>query len=528
MRKVTSPGVRSRALASCVIVCSLGQAVTLGDTQPELTGRRPNIILVLTDDQGYGDLGRNGNPVIKTPNIDRPYDEGVRFEDHHVSPTCAPTRCSLLSGRHEFKSGVTHTIYERERMSLKATTIAEVLKSAGYATGIFGKWHLGDEEPYQPQHRGFEEVFIHGAGGIGQSYPGTCGDAPGNTYFSPVILHNGVFEKTNGGVFEKTNGYCTDVFFNQAMKWIKDRKGDRPFFCYLCTNAPHEPHQVPEEYEKMYAGRLGEYFPEGEGKVGNQGKDRGKAGKASPAAEAAKFLGMVTNIDDNVGRLMAKLKEWGIDRDTLVIFMNDNGGTAGCRVFNAGMKGTKGTAHNGGTRAMCLWRWPGMLKPAPVHALTAHVDFFPTLAQLAGAKIPDQTSAKLEGYSLIPLLQNLAAPWHDDRILVTHLGRWKPGAPPEKLGVCSVRWRQYLYFPKADKGELYDLQTDPGETRNIAAQHPDVVEKLAKAYDQWWDETLPCLVNEEAYKTAPAVNPFKELYRKQYQGPGPNNVPSEK
>jgi arylsulfatase len=520
MTNHANPGVAFRTLAFCAVVFSLGQVIARGDTQSELIGRRPNIILILTDDQGYGDLARNGNPVIKTPNIDRLYDEGVRFEDHHVSPTCSPTRCSILTGRHEFKSGVTHTINERERMSLKATTIAEVLKTAGYTTGIFGKWHLGDEEPYQPQNRGFDEVFIHGAGGIGQSYPGSCGDAPGNTYFSPVILHN--------GVFEKTNGYCTDVFFNQAVKWIEGRKSDRPFFCYIPTNAPHQPHQVPEEYEKLYAGRLEAYFPEGRGQPDTEGKNKDKSPKTSPAVEAAKFLGMITNIDDNVGRLLAKLKELGIDRNTLVIFMNDNGGTAGCRIFNAGMKGAKGTAHNGGTRAMCLWRWPGTLKPASTHGLTAHLDFFPTLAELAGAKVPAETAAKLEGFSLIPLLGNAQGPWHDDRMLFTHVGRWGVGEPPMKYGPCSVRWRQYLYFPKAaDKGELYDLQADPGENKNIAAQHPDVVDRITKAYDQWWDETLPCLVNEDAYKTAPAMNPFKELYWQQYQGPGPNNVPME-
>ncbi len=236
---------------------------------------------------------------------------------------------------------------------------------------------------------------------------------------------------------------------------------------------------------------------------------------------------MITNIDDNVGRLMARLEEWGLERDTLVIFMNDNGGTAGCRIFNAGMKGGKLTAHNGGTRAMCLWRWPGTLKPGPVRALTAHVDLFPTLVELAGATVSAETRAGFEGFSLIPLLQDAAARWHDDRMLFTHVGRWAPGTPPVKFGACSVRWRQYLYFPKGDLGELYDLQTDPGETKNLAAQHPEVAARLAKAYDAWWDETLPCLVNEEAYQTAPRINPFKALYWKQYQGPGPNHVPPE-
>ena len=173
---------------------------------------KPNIIFILTDDQGYGDISAHGNPILKTPNLDRLHREGVRFTDFHVSPTCAPTRAALLTGRHEFRNGVTHTIAERERLAPDAITLPQVLRRAGYATGIFGKWHLGDEPAYQPRKRGFDEVFIHGAGGIGQSYPGSCGDAPGNRYFNPLILHN--------DKFEKTSGYCTDVFFKQALAWI--------------------------------------------------------------------------------------------------------------------------------------------------------------------------------------------------------------------------------------------------------------------------------------------------------------------
>src|ERR1700690_3671947 len=185
--------------------------------------RRPNIVFVLTDDQGYGDLSCHGNPILKTPNLDRLHAEGVRFTDFHVSPTCSPTRSALMTGRHEFKNGVTHTILERERLTLKATTVAQALQSAGYTTGIFGKWHLGDEAAYQPDRRGFDEVFIHGCGGIGQSYPGSCGDAPGNTYFDPVLLHN--------RKFVKTKGYCTDVFFSQALHWIDARRKEKaPFY----------------------------------------------------------------------------------------------------------------------------------------------------------------------------------------------------------------------------------------------------------------------------------------------------------
>lgn len=449
---------------------------------------KPNIIFILTDDQGYGDLSCHGNPILKTPNLDRLHDEGVRFTDFHVSPTCAPTRSALMTGRHEFRNGVTHTIYERERLTLKATTIAQVLQSAGYTTGIFGKWHLGDEAEYQPNRRGFDEVFIHGAGGIGQTYPGSCGDAPGNTYFSPAILHN--------GRFEKTHGYCTDVFFAQAQKWIEATQGRRPFFTYIACNAPHAPLQVPPEYEQRYHGKVG--------------------------TNVAKFFGMIANIDNNVGRLLEKLKAWGIERDTLVIFMNDNGGTAGTAVFNAGMRGQKVTPWLGGTRAASFWRWPGTLKPADVTALAAHIDFFPTLAELAGAKLSDEVKAQVEGRSLVTLLKDPAASW-PERTLFTHVGRWERGqAAAAKYLHCSVRnpgWHLVCDAKSSEKRwQLFDVKHDPGEKMDIATQNPEMVSALEKAYDQWWDSVQPQLVNETA--VGPKENPFKELYRKQFGDSG--------
>ena len=450
---------------------------------------RPNIVFVLTDDQGFGDMSCHGNPVLRTPNLDRLHDEGVRFRDFHVSPTCAPTRAALFTGRHEFRNGVTHTIYERERLTLPATTLAQVLQRAGYTTGIFGKWHLGDEAAYQPGRRGFDEVFIHGAGGIGQTYPGSCGDAPGNTYFNPAILHN--------GRFEKTQGYCTDVFFGQALKWMEAVKGRAPFFAYIALNAPHAPLQVRPEDEQRYAGKVG--------------------------TNVAKFFGMIANIDDNVGRLLAKLKELSLDENTLVIFMNDNGGTAGVNLFNAGMKGSKGTPWLGGTRAASFWRWPGTFKPAEVDKLTAHVDFFPTLAELAGATLTNDVKQQVEGRSLVPLLRNPTAPW-PERVLVTHVGRWERGqVAGAKFRQCSVRSPRWHLVCVAKNGQkhwqLFDVGADPGEARDVAAQHPEVVQEFEAAYDQWWDSVQPQLVNENA--VGPKVNPFKELYWKQFGG-GPD------
>ncbi|MBB6048600.1 arylsulfatase [Armatimonas rosea] len=446
--------------------------------------KKPNIVLILTDDQGFGDLSCHGNPVLKTPHIDRLHDEGVRFTHFHVSPTCSPTRAALLTGKHEMRSGISHTIYERERLSLKATTLAQVLQGVGYATGIFGKWHLGDEDAYQPDKRGFDEVFIHGAGGIGQSYPGSCGDAPGNTYFDPAIWHN--------GRFEKTKGYCTDVFFAQATRWIEEKRAEKaPFFAYITPNAPHAPLQVRPEDEARYAGKVAD-------------------------KQAAKFFGMIANIDDNIGKLLERLKELGIERETLVVFMNDNGGTAGVKVFNAGMRASKNTVYQGGTRAASFWRWPGTLKPADCDRLTAHLDILPTLAELTGAKAPRE----LDGRSLVSLLKNPQAKW-GDRMLFVHTGRWEPGQPPSKYGNAGVRFSHYNAVATKNPSacwQLFDLDTDPGETTDISAQNPALVQKVNAAYDSWWASVLPCLENEDAYKTAPKVNPFKARYEKQFGG----------
>jgi len=458
---------------------------------------RPNVVLVITDDQGYGELACHGNKIIKTPNLDALGARSTRFTSFYVSPTCAPTRASLMTGRHEFRSGVTHTIYERERLTLKATTVAQVLGKAGYTTGVFGKWHLGDQEPYQPNRRGFDEVFIHGAGGIGQSYRGSCGDAPGNKYFDPAIRHN--------GSFVKTKGFCTDIFFTQALRWIKANK-DRPFFAYITTNAPHGPLVCPESYVKPYL---------------EAGLDKG----------AAAFYGMITNIDDNVGILAKKLDEWGLTDKTLVIFMTDNGsaqagprgrrrrpkGKAPAKVeapkvsflYNAGMRGKKGSPYEGGTRVPCFMSWKGHIREGvDVAALAAHVDLLPTLAELCGGKLPD--GVRLDGRSLARLLKDPAADW-PDRYLFTHRGRWGKGKAAEsKYNACAVRNQR---FRLVNNKELYDIVHDPGEKTNVIDKHPDVVAAMRKAYDQWWSEVLPAMVNEDA--PVPKENPFKVLYRKQ-------------
>ena len=470
------------------ITCSLRS-----EDNNSLAGTRPNIILVLTDDQGMGDLSCMGNKVLRTPHLDKFYSLSTRFTDFHVSPTCAPTRSAIFSGRHEFRNGVTHTIKERERMALSTTTFPQLLQNAGYETGIFGKWHLGDEDAYQPYNRGFSETFIHGAGGIGQSYPGSCADFPPNRisdghYFDNVILHN--------DTIVKTQGFCTDVFFQAALGWIKQKyQSKTPFFAYITLNAPHGPMIAPAKYEKRFA---------------DQGWEDRIQGR----------YGMIENIDDNFGFLMTKLEEWGSLENTLVIFMTDNGqaGKSGklngvqTPIFSAGFKTGKGTPHEGGTHVPSFWYWKNTLKSGvDIPSLTAHIDLYRTFCELAGVKIPNHIQ-KIDGRTLVPLLENPKALWNDRKLFI-HKGRWEKDTDPNasKLESFAVRTQRWRFVNNA---ELYDISNDPYESTNVFDQYPEIVAELRKAYDRWWEETLPLMVNENvpyAPKQPQAVRYEKQL-----------------
>jgi len=322
------PSIWKKVLGSWMVVVLWMGFIPSESRAERALQNRPNIVLIMPDEIGYGDYACLGNPMTRTPSVDAFKEESLLFTQFHVSPTCAPTRAALLSGRHEFKNGVTHTIQERERMTLKTFTLAQMLQSAGYTTGIFGKWHLGDEEAYRPENRGFDEVYIHGGGGIGQTYPGSCGDAPGNSNIDPTLWHN--------GKFEKTKGYCTDLFFTQAIRWMEVKhQSKQPFFAYITPNAAHSPHVVPESDYQHYLGKPG------------------------VNEETAKFFGMLENIDTNFGVLLKQLKEWGIENNTLVIYIGgDNGGTEGRKIFNAGLNGGKGSIYQGEHEAIIdlpLW-----------------------------------------------------------------------------------------------------------------------------------------------------------------------------
>lgn len=472
----------------CILYAFCGCSVDAG--RVDAAGGRPNIVLVMTDDQGYGDLACHGHPFIRTPNLDRLYAQSTRFTDFHVSPTCAPTRSALMSGRAPFENGVTHTILERERMALSAKTIAEVLKTAGYTTGIFGKWHLGDADEYQPDRRGFDEVFVHGSGAIGETFPGTQGAIPGTGYFNPIVKHN--------NTFVKTDGYCTDVFFQQALTWIKQNR-DKPFFAYIPTNAPHLPWIVADKYKELY--------------------------KDKCTDNEARFFGMITNIDENMGLLLKKLDQWRLSDNTLVVFMSDNGTSGGDRVYNFGMKGKKGTLYEGGARVPLFFRLPGKIKEGvDVDRLTRHYDMFPTLAEFAGAEIP--AGYEIDGKSLVPLIKDPKTGWQD-RYTFFHKGRWaKKGAPrhhgrgntdPDKskykdFAVRSEKWRL------VGTDQLYNIDADPGEQNNVAAENSEVVRQMLAAYDKWWDQVRLMMVNEDA--TLDTGKPFIERYEKQKAGKG--------
>ncbi|MCH7224897.1 arylsulfatase [Haloferula sp. A504] len=453
---------------------------------------KPNIILVMTDDQGYGPVARHGHPWIRTPHLDRLHDESTRFNRFLVSPTCSPTRAAIMTGRHPMKNGITHTINERDRMTLDATILPQVLKSAGYATGIFGKWHLGDEDPYQPNRRGFDEAFIHGAGGIGQAYACSNADAPNNKYFDPVVRHN--------GRFVKTKGFCTDVFFTAALGWIREHK-EGPFFAYISTNAPHGPFIAPPENAKYFT---------------DKGFGKTHAG----------FYGMVENIDENMGRLMAKLKAWDLEENTILIFMSDNGMTGngagkskgelapGHEWFNAGMKGLKGSPDEGGVRVPFFIRWPGKAPGGrEIDTLAAHIDILPTLAAIAGAHLPE---GQVEGRNLWPLIKDDKRAW-PDRHLFTHVARWPVGAEPN-----DFQWKNFAVrnqrFRLVGREQLFDMEKDPGQTTNVIQDHPDVVEGMLSAYERFWKEARPLMVNEKVPMSK--TRPYHVAYRKQEQAGG--------
>ena len=458
----------------------------------DLKGSKPNIIFVLTDDQGMGDIACLGNPFIKTPHLDSFYKKAIRFTNYHVSPTCAPTRAALMSGIRPFEAGVTHTIKQRERMNPELYTLPEMLKSAGYSTGLFGKWHLGDDPEYLPQNRGFDEVLMHGAGGIGQVQLGDFPANKENCYFDNVLLHN--------DTVVKTKGFCTDLFFQAGLSWVKKQHEKKnPYFAYISLNAPHGPFIAPKKYTERFEGS------------GNNEKTSGRNG-------------MIENIDDNFGLLMEKLTEWNALENTLVIFMTDNGGLGnGTKIdgksypaYNAGMKGRKNSANEGGARVPFFCYWKGKLaEGVDVKSLTAHLDIFSTFAELSGAKLPSEMQ-ELKGRSLIPLMENPNAEW-EDRELFIHCGRWNNKPDDSKYKNCAVRTAEWRLV---NHTKLYNILSDPGEKSDVSDQHPEVVKKLQTSFDSWWSSALPHMINEGLPAVESGEWYLHKIYHKQLEETG--------
>lgn len=432
-------------------------------------GQTPNIILIMTDDMGYGDLGIKGNPHINTPHIDRLASQSAEMTSFYVSPVCAPTRASLMTGRYNYRTGVTDTWVGRAMMDTKEVTLAEVLQQNGYTTGIFGKWHLGDAYPMRPMDQGFDESLIHLGGGIGQP-----SDPPGgSSYFDPILQYN--------GQAVHTRGYCTDVYFDAALKWIKQNRSQR-FFAYLPTNAPHGPFQVPESYYAPYrnADLSNERFPQ---TVGHK-----IAGKAN-TDRRARIFGMITNIDDNVGRLLSQLDVLGLSENTLVLFMTDNGPNG--QRYNAGMRAQKGSVYEGGIRTVFFARWPNHIKPGhQSDRIAAHIDVMPTL--LDACHIDYENTLDVDGRSLLPLLTNRSPDWPDRSIFF----QWHRGDTPLPYRACAVRsqnWKlvqplgiqEGSYSPGVSGFELYDMTRNGLEMHNVADDHPGVMKHLIEQYDNW-------------------------------------------
>lgn len=476
-------------------------------------GRRPNVIIVLTDDQGFAELGVTGNPVVHTPAIDRFAAQSIYLTNFHVMPVCSPSRACLMTGRYNYRTGVVDTFLGRSMMDPREVTLAQMLAANGYHTGIFGKWHLGDTYPMRAIDKGFQESLVLNGGGLAQP-----GDPP-----DPVDERGAYFNATlrRNGAWEKTNGYVSDVITSAAIKFVEDNR-DRPFFCYLPFNCPHSPHQVPEEYRKRYETlNLGpDAFP----RVGHP-----MTGKFSQD-DIARVYGMIENIDDNVARLLAKLDELKLADNTIVCLASDNG----CQQhhgYNGGFQGWKGTPYEGGIHQFLFVRWPGQFQAGrKVDQIAALIDLAPTLLDLCG--VPALPSVKFDGRSLAPLLRGQPVDWPDRTLFF----QWHRGDVPGRYRAFAARsqdWKlvQPLGVPDTWNGKtefhLYDMAHDPFEMHDLADERPDMVRKLKAEYDAWFadvtagrDYTVPPPI----FIGTPHENPVL-LTRQDWRGPDANWTP---
>ncbi len=408
---------------------------------------RPNVIFVLTDDQGYGDLSCLGNPVLHTPSIDRLYEESVRLSDFHVAPVCTPTRGELMSGCDALHNGATFVCMGRSLLRADLPTMPGIFADSGYHTGHFGKWHLGDNYPYRPQDRGFHETIYHPSWGLT-----SAADYFGNDYFDDHYRHK--------DDIEQFKGYCTDVWFDEAIKWMRGCNArNEPFFSYIATNAPHGPLWVPNAYREPYLNEV--------------------------KRDEASFFGMIANIDENMAKLEGFLRESEMRDNTILIFMTDNGTASGEGVFNAGMRGKKASLYDGGHRVPCFLRWPGggIGGGRDVTGISRGTDILPTLVDLCGLKAPDGWVCN--GVSLATQVLNPDSP-PLDRMAVIQYGHSNKGIwGYSEEGTAAVLWGPWRL---QNGNELYHIETDPGQAANLFASRQEIVASMSAHYARWWDQ----------------------------------------
>ena len=431
-----------RTLTSTIAILAATLASLSFCSAPEAQ-RPPNIVIILSDDQGWGDLSVHGNTNLATPNIDSLARDGALFDRFYVSAVCSPTRAELLTGRYHARGGVYSTSTGGERLDLAEKTLGDTFKAAGYATGAFGKWHNGTQYPYHPNGRGFDEYYGFPSGHWGN-------------YFSPILEHNG--ELVRG------KGFIIDDLTDHALEFVEQNK-DRPFLCYLPYNTPHSPMQVPDRfYEKFENLEL-------------EMRNRDAESEDVPKTRAA--LAMVENIDWNVGRMLQKLDELKLAENTIVLYFSDNGPNSWR--WNGGMKGRKGSTDEGGVRVPALMRWPGHIQPGTeITQIAAAIDLLPTFADLAG--IPVVGDKPLDGVSLKPLLLGNGGDW-PGRMIFSHC-----------RGKVSVRTQRHRLGPE---GGLFDMTADPGQHHDVASAHPEVAKRLSDARDKWSQELLPGLRDDD-------------------------------
>jgi len=416
--------------------------------------RRPNIVVIICDDLAYGDLACHGNPYTRTTHLDRLHAESIRFTRYCSGPLCTPARASLMTGRYPYRTRAIDTYIGRSMIDPEEVTLGEIYQAAGYRTGIFGKWHLGDNFPMRPCDMGFSESLVHRGGGIGQ-----YGDIVGQSYFDPVLHRN--------GVPEQHLGYCTDIFAEATCNFV-ERFQNEPFFIYMATNAPHSPLEVSDHYINYYT------------QMGLNDK-------------VARLYGMVDNIDWNVGRVLVQLSRLGLEDNTIVIFTSDHGPCGSVSVngkvrWNADLRGQKGQMYEGGVKVPFFVRWPDGIPEAgrDVDRIANPIDILPTLTDATNLELPEEI--KLDGTSLKPLLQdaNAASAWPDRQIKM----QWHRGDEPLRYRNYAVIGQQYKLYRPNDKApdELYDLLADPSEKENIASRHADLVRDMRQDYDTWFDD----------------------------------------